>query len=163
MRAALPGVIFLLLFFQNCGKFTPDNRASELLAVSAQCTGKIRSKLLSSSQKLTVNCEDIKRYSCEARVFSPHVRSDVFESKVCFNSEILGNTCVSLQTRQFDTSATTGDPESFRVGGEFNHQEYSCYHNSIFEKNIALISGEGDTLRAAMESTFEACRKKVMQ
>ena len=150
-----------LFSFQNCGK-SFKSATAESLSSSAQCNAKMREEVpllkLSAAQ---LRCGDFNAYACERRIFSPDVVDLSDSIKECIGG---GETCIDVDVRQFSTALARargiGDPASFELGGDYNHEETHCYHRMV-QRGISLFEGAADSIEESLSKAMAACEHAV--
>lgn len=142
----------LLFPFQNCSQGFRTAAPTDLS--SAQCTAKMRAD--AATLNLDVNCDEVKDYACERRVFSPEV-----ESRAETLSDCSRGACIRVAARFFNTAGAGDSQESYAPGGEYNHEEIHCYHRQT-HRGLTLFEGEGDSIESSLAKAMAACKHAVV-
>lgn len=146
-------VATLLMAFQNCSDFGAMSAATN----SALCRAKVQPK--PSFKATDLHCGDMGSYQCERRVFSPTALQNLSHSLIeCVGS---GSLCVEVEVREFNTEAArSGAGEgAFLPGGEYNREEIRCHHRGAQDGELAVLTGEGDSLDEALAHVMSACEQ----
>lgn len=154
-------VLSLLLFpFQNCGtgfKSAQLEQNSDL-----QCKAARKAEALRKSWPAAeLGCGNFGNYECERRIFSPDIATMSHQLKECLPG---GETCVDVNVFQFNTQAarnSSEDPNDFKPGGSYNHEEIRCQHRFTY-RGTRVFEAQRDSLEESLAAVMKACEQAII-
>lgn len=142
------------MLYTNCDGYKSSSETLRSLACTNSASHSLKLLLFDAES----DCHNHELIQCDQRIFSPEVDTGTMESQSCIQHSELGEVCLNLTERSFNTAGASDDDSEYLAGGPYNYQEFNCYYKKFSHNQSPIFSSSEDSLEKSIDKLYTNCK-----